>query len=129
MSCHSHRVLQRIQEANTLRHPAPSSTAPLSYAPLDQSLEQHMHLPQHEGHLLLHSPRRENDASPLPSSSSHAPQHVDDCATVSGVQDDEVAGFLLARTLPETELRLASRFKNVDYDVRCFWWLIGLIIL
>jgi hypothetical protein len=61
------------------------------------------------------SPRRENDSSPLP---SNARQNL---VGHAAAQDDEVAGFLFSRNLPETELRLASRFKDVDTDVSlCF---------
>ncbi len=61
------------------------------------------------------SPRRENDSSPLP---SNARQNL---VGHAAVQDDEVAGFLFSRNLPETELRLASRFKDADTDVSlCF---------
>jgi hypothetical protein len=63
----------------------------------------------------LQSPRHENDASPVSRKLDHSKQHVDNRTDV--VQDDDVAGFLLARTLPESELRLASRFQDGEHDV------------
>lgn len=63
----------------------------------------------------LQSPRHENDASPLPRKLGHSTQHIDDHPDAA--QDDDVAGFLLARTLPESELRLASRFQDGEHDV------------
>jgi len=56
------------------------------------------------------------DALPAVSPSKET-RDVNSHVTASAVQHDEVEGFLLARALPEVELRLASRFKDGDYDV------------
>ena len=72
----------------------------------------------------LPSPRRENDSSPLPSNARQS------LVGHAAAQDDEVAGFLFSRNLPETELRLASRFKDVDTDVSlCFHYTITAALL
>jgi hypothetical protein len=63
------------------------------------------------------SPRLENDLSPLLSHGFEVPQSSAEPNTEHALQDDEVAGFLSSRNLPETELRLASRFKDVNTDV------------
>jgi hypothetical protein len=98
---------QRVQEANVSLDPgvgAAVTVVPFNHEPLHR----HMDEP-------LQSPRHENDASPLPRKLGHSKQHIDDRPDV--VQDDDVAGFLLARTLPESELRLASRFQDGEHDV------------
>lgn len=103
-------TFQRVQEANVSLDPgtAAAVTAVAAVPSNHEPLHRHMDDP-------LQSPRHENDASPVSRKLDHSKQHVDNRTDVA--QDDDVAGFLLARTLPESELRLASRFQDGEHDV------------
>jgi hypothetical protein len=110
--------VQRVQALNSaLQDADPCAALPLSDA-----------LPDERPHQHLLSPRNQNDASPVRRSPSDAQPHVDDRSAAAVMHDDEVAGFLLARTLPETELRLASRFKDVNYDVSLCQWFSAILL-
>lgn len=90
-------------EANALRHSALTTSSSPNDVAHDQSPNQQ-----------LASPRHENDSSPLPSDAFKMFRNSAGC---NAAQDDDVDGVLPSRNHPETELRVASRFKDVKTDV------------
>ncbi len=104
-------LFQRVQETSGLCDSLPAT--PVNDIPMQQHQDKH----------LRDSPQRCH-AVPAQSSPSQERQNANSHVAASALQHDEVEGFLMARVLPEAELRLASRFQDDDCDVsffNCLW--------